>query len=131
MPVGYHRNVLAASPTGSHAPFDPRAARRPGGSGLAETSLTRSRRVRRSCLDSPQRAISPCVCVEKDPAKGRLRCRSRSDDRVETEAATLGCSAKMRISTRRKKCARPLARCAVAVADLDLEELQAIDPPRG
>jgi hypothetical protein len=63
MPVGYHRNVLAASPTGSHAPSDPRAARRQGGSGLAETSLTRSRRVRRSCLDSPQRAISPYVAA--------------------------------------------------------------------
>jgi hypothetical protein len=28
-------------------------------------------------------------CVEQDPAKGRLWFRSRSDDRVETEAATV------------------------------------------
>ena len=66
MPVGYHRNVPAASPTGSgRRTSDPRAAPRPGGWLLAETSLSRSRRVRRSCLGSPRRAISPYVAASR------------------------------------------------------------------
>jgi hypothetical protein len=79
MPVGYHRNVPAASPTGP-----PRAhrIRGPGGvrvaRGLAETSLSRSRAVRRFCFASPRRAISPYVgASEQELAVGRLRSRDR------------------------------------------------------
>jgi hypothetical protein len=88
MPVGYHRNVLAASPTGSLAPSHPQATRRPGGSGPAETSLTRSRRVRRSCLDSHQRAISPYVAAS---SKILPKAVSGSDRAVTTasRAATV------------------------------------------
>jgi hypothetical protein len=89
MPVGYHRNVLAASPTGSLAPSHPQATRRPGGSGPAETSLTRSRRVPLLPRFTLAGNFALRRCVEQDPAKGRLWFRSRSDDRVETEAATV------------------------------------------
>ena len=105
MPVGYHRNVPAASPTGPpdahriHGPLGIEVAR-----GLAETSLFRSWAVRRFCFASSRRAISPYVaCVEQEPAVGRLRSRSHNDDRVKAEAAAVAVSAKMSISTRRKE----------------------------
>jgi len=90
MPVGYYRDVPAASPTdppGAHRIRGPLGVQAPRG--LAETSLSdRGRSAARASVH-PGGQFRLTSSLEQDPARGRLRFRSHSDDRAEAEAATV------------------------------------------
>ena len=90
MPVGYYRDVPAASPTdppGAHRIRGPLGVQAPRGTRRDE--FVRSRAVRRSCLVQPGGQFALHRRGEQDPARGRLRSRSHSNDRAEAEAATV------------------------------------------
>ena len=73
MPVGYYRDVPAASPTdppGAHRIRGPLGVQAPRGTRRDE--FVRSRAVRRSCLGSPRRAISPYIVASSKILPGAV-----------------------------------------------------------
>jgi hypothetical protein len=90
MPVGYHRNVPAASPTGP-----PDAQRICGPLGIQAARRFQKRvclRRRRSAAFASLHPVGKFAlrrCVEQEPAVARLRSRSHNDDRVKAGAATV------------------------------------------
>jgi hypothetical protein len=125
MPVGYHRNAPAASPTdplahtGSRGLLGYQAVFRPA----AEMSSSAPFVLR----FTPAGNFASRRSAEQDPAKCRLRSRSHSSDRVEAEAATVAVQRQNEHQHEKEKiCPRPLASRAVE-AELQIDYLKGPD----
>ena len=117
MPVGYHRDVSAASPPGSptHIGSAGRSASRrlvTRGDEFVEIAEGPPLLPR----FTPAGNFALCRCVEQNPAKGRLRSQSHSEDRVEAEAATVTVQRENEHQHKRNKYVKATRPCAVEAA---------------